>query len=67
MAEEGDDVKPKLNINVEFEGQSEYHLLAQSLQSPDCSIPVACTMKIKASTPLKKVFEAAEVSGIAFR
>ncbi|KAJ3486099.1 hypothetical protein NLI96_g4501 [Meripilus lineatus] len=40
MAEAGEDVKPKLNITVEFEKQ-------------------ACTVKVKATTPFRKIFEAA--------
>lgn len=41
MAEEGEDVKPKIDLTINYEGQT-------------------CTVKVKASTPLKKVFEAAE-------
>ncbi|KAI0795853.1 ubiquitin-like protein [Abortiporus biennis] len=40
-AEETEDVKPKLNISVDFEG-------------------TICTVKVKPTTPFKKIFEAAE-------
>ncbi|KAL0948414.1 hypothetical protein HGRIS_010995 [Hohenbuehelia grisea] len=41
MADEGEDVKPKLNLNINYEGN---HI----------------TVKVKANTPFRKVFEAAE-------
>jgi len=41
MGEEGEDVKPKIDLTINYEGQT-------------------CTVKVKTTTPLKKVFEAAE-------
>jgi len=41
MAEEAEDVKPKIDLTINYEGQT-------------------CTIKVKPTTPLKKVFEAAE-------
>jgi len=41
MGEESEDVKPKIDLTINFEGQT-------------------CTVKVKSTTPLKKVFEAAE-------
>jgi len=41
MAEEKEDVKPKIDLTINYEGQT-------------------CTVKVKSTTPLKKVFEAAE-------
>lgn len=64
MAEEAQDVKPKLNIHVEFEGQSALSPVPKVIRVSrvaDQPSFTACTMKIKANTPFKKVFEAAEV------
>lgn len=69
MAEEGEDVKPKidLTINYDAQGQSQHFL---SLTYAHCGNLIcrvnglslaACTVKVKSTTPLKKVFEAAEV------
>jgi len=41
MGEENEDVKPKIDLTINYEGQT-------------------CTVKVKTTTPLKKVFEAAE-------
>jgi len=41
MGEEAEDVKPKIDLTINYEGQT-------------------CTVKVKPTTPLKKVFEAAE-------
>jgi len=41
MTEETEDVKPKIDLTINYEGQT-------------------CTVKVKTTTPLKKVFEAAE-------
>jgi len=41
MGEEVEDVKPKIDLTINYEGQT-------------------CTVKVKTTTPLKKVFEAAE-------
>jgi len=41
MAEEGEDVKPKIDLTINYEGQT-------------------CTVKVKPTTALKKVFDAAE-------
>ena len=67
MGEESEDVKPKIDLTINYEGQSQHpyscgpmnetltHPLALNL------FPAACMIKVKASTPLKKVFDAAEV------
>lgn len=63
-AEEGEDVKPKLNVNIEYEGQSTSprpHFLSRTLIDRS-SRRAACTVKLKAVTPFSKVFQAAEVS-----
>jgi len=43
MAEEGEDVKPKIDLTINYDAQGQ-----------------TCTVKVKSTTPLKKVFEAAE-------
>ena len=81
-----EDVKPKINLVVDFEGQSECFLprrverprraATRRMHPPVCGCirdppPIyqslnasisACTVKVKAGTPFKKLFEAAEVS-----
>lgn len=72
MAEEGEDLKPKIDLTIKYEGQSQHSLLSLL-----CGVRVewstyvgrliflaACQVKVKPTTPLKKVFEAAEVRAL---
>jgi len=43
MSEEGEDVKPKIELTINYDAQGQ-----------------TCTVKVKPTTPLKKVFDAAE-------
>lgn len=65
VGEEGEDIKPKLNVNIEYEGQStsqSAHFLCPGTLMDRLSRRVVCTMKLKSVTPFAKVFQAAEVS-----
>lgn len=70
MGEEAEDVKPKIDLTINYEGQSQHFCsrgcgMGYSCGSGERSFSLAaCTVKVKPTTPLKKVFEAAEVRAL---
>lgn len=62
MSEAEEDVKPKLNITVNYEGQSMSSRVPQSRSTGLInSFYLDVTVKVKSNTTFKKIFEAAEV------
>lgn len=66
MQEEGEDVKPKLNIIIDYEGQSQPFSVYCWVTDNDIPTrrlcgPLACTVKVKPGMLFQKVFDAAEV------
>ena len=62
MAGETEDVKPKLNLNVNYQGNRKLtRVTSVALEFIDTFSRSEITVKVKANTPFKKIFEAAEV------
>lgn len=61
MSQEPEDVKPKLNLNIQHEGNRALQELSPFLQANCIIARVDCTVKVKPNMAFKKIFEAAEV------
>jgi len=62
MADEQEDVKPKLNLNIDYQGTRSSKPFQKSLpQMVNVSLSADITVKVRANMSFKKIFEAAEV------
>jgi hypothetical protein len=62
MSEEpAEDVKPKLNLTVNYEGQSNFRFLWSPVFLVFTPLCPAITVKVRANTNFTKIFQAAEV------
>lgn len=61
MGEENDDVKPKLNITVQYENQRRTSPSNNLMRAINLFFMAECTVLVRPTTQFKKIFDAAEV------